>query len=293
MSADRGTGGGGRRAERALMAWATQVRENREQVDRFREVPDATDFYAPVSSLFRADPRRRDEPVLDLLRDLVIPGETWLDIGAGAGRYALPLALRAGEVMAVDPSSGMLEALREGMREYRIDNIRPILGRWPPDDALAAELGPFPCADVSLIAHVSYDIEAIGPFLDAMEAATARLCVASLMERQPSSIADACWPPVHGEERIPLPALPEFLQLLRARGRHPDVTMLEREPRRFESREELERFLRRQLWVAEGGEKDKVFLEAVAEIVEEEDGRVGLRGQRSLPVGVVTWDPHP
>jgi hypothetical protein len=26
--------------------------------------------------------------------------------------------------------------------------------------------------------------------------------------------------------------------------------------------------------------------------VVEEDGRVGLRGQRPLPIGVVTWDPH-
>ena len=39
-------------------AWATRVRENREQVERIREVPDGQDFYAPVTSLFRADPTR-------------------------------------------------------------------------------------------------------------------------------------------------------------------------------------------------------------------------------------------
>ena len=52
-----------------------------------------------------------------------------------------------------------------------------------------------------------------------MEAVTRRLAVAVLMERQPASVADACWPPVHGESRIALPALPEFVELLRAMGR--------------------------------------------------------------------------
>ena len=72
-----------------------------------------------------------------------------------------------------------------------------------------------------------------------MESVARRLCVAVLMERQPSSIADACWPPVHGEERVSLPALPEFVELLRARGHEPSIEMLSREPRRFASRDEL------------------------------------------------------
>src|SRR6266581_4946158 len=67
-------------------AWAARVRANREQVDLVREVPDR-DFYAPVSSLFVADPRRTDEPALDALIAIAEPTDRWLDIGAGAGRY--------------------------------------------------------------------------------------------------------------------------------------------------------------------------------------------------------------
>ena len=52
-------------------SWAARVRANAEQVDRFREVPDGTDFYAPVTGLFRADPTRTDEPALDALLALV------------------------------------------------------------------------------------------------------------------------------------------------------------------------------------------------------------------------------
>jgi CTP:molybdopterin cytidylyltransferase MocA/precorrin-6B methylase 2 len=271
-------------------AWAARVRANAEQVDRFREVPDGTDFYAPVTGLFRADPTRTDEPALAVLLDLVRPGDRWLDIGAGAGRYALPigraLAPSGGSVVALDASVSMLAGLREIAAEHGIDNVRAVETRWPP-----ADLGPF-AADVALIAHVGYDIEAIGRFLDAMESVAGRLCVAVLMERQPSSIADVCWPPVHGEARVSLPALPEFVELLRARGRQPSIEKLERNPRRFGSRDELAGYLRRQLWIEPGGAADRRFLAALDTVVETDpDGRVGLVGQRPLPIGIVTWRP--
>lgn len=264
--------------------WAERVRANRDQVDRVREVPDGKDFYAPVTGLFRADPHRMDEAVLEVLRGFVVPGETWLDIGAGAGRYALPLALIAERVIAVDPSKGMLDALSKGMTEHEIVNVDVIEGRWPDVD-------PRPTADVTLIAHVGYDIESIGAFVDAMEHATRRLCVAVLMERQPASLADPCWPLVHGEPRIPLPALPDFVELLRARGREPEVVMMEREARRFATRDELEGFLRRQLWVAESGAKNARFLEALDALAIEDEGGIFLRGVPPMGIGIVSWAP--
>jgi FkbM family methyltransferase len=273
-------------------AWADRVHANNAQVDRFREVPDAPDFYAPVTSLFRADPTRTDEPALTSLLALVRPGDTWLDIGAGAGRYALPIARAVapsgGSVIALDPSAGMLAGLQEIAADHGIDNVRTVEARWPPSDG---DVTPY-AADVSLIAHVSYDIAEIGPFVGAMESAARRLCVAVLMERQPSSIADVCWPPVWGESRVALPALPEFVELLRARGRKPAIERLEREPRRFGSRDELEGFLRRQLWVREGSGADARFLDALEPLlVTDEEGRVGLRDQRPLPIGIVSWAP--
>ncbi|HSL75837.1 MAG TPA: hypothetical protein VK867_02760, partial [Candidatus Limnocylindrales bacterium] len=275
-------------------AWAARVVANAEQVERFREVADGADFYAPVTGLFRADPRRTDEPVLDALLRLVRPGETWIDIGAGAGRYALPIALAlapsGGRVIALDASPGMLDALMELQSEHGVTDVEVIESRWPPIDG--GSLDRFR-ADVALIAHVSYDIEAIGPFVRSMEAVARRLCVAVLMERQPSSVADACWPPVHGEQRVPLPALPEFVELLRARGHRPAVEILSREPRRFASRDELAGFLRRQLWIEPRGAGEKRFQKALDElIVVDADGGVGLRTQEPLPIGVVTWDPR-
>ncbi len=270
-----------------LVEWAERVRRNREQVDRFREVPDGPDFYGPVSSMFRADPHRTDDPVLDALLALARRTDRWLDIGAGAGRFALPLALRVREVVALDPSAGMLAALREEMAARGIANVRPVEARWPLDDpAAAAELR----ADVALIAHLGYDIETIGPFLAAMEAAADRFCVAVLMERQPSAVADAFWPPIHGEARVALPALGDFLRLLEAMGRSFEVERFPRPPRGFDSRDQLLAFLRRQLWVAEGSEKDRRLVALVGERAVERDGRWFV-DDRTVATGVVRWRP--
>ena len=123
----------------AEIAWADRVRRNREQVDRFREAPDGPDFYASVSSIFREDPDRTGDPVLDTLQRHARPPDTWLDIGAGAGRYALPLARAVREVIAIDPSLSMLAALRETMATHGIANLRVIEGRWPTDLAGTVE----------------------------------------------------------------------------------------------------------------------------------------------------------
>jgi molybdenum cofactor cytidylyltransferase len=272
-------------ADLAELAWADRVRRNRDQVDRHREVPDGPDFYGPVSGLFRADPRRTDEPLLDALRALARPEDVWLDIGAGAGRYALPLALHVREVVAVEPSDGMRAALAELMGEHGIANVRILADRWPPEPGSAVAALR---ADIALIAHLGYDIEAIGPFLDAMEAAATRRCAAVLMDRQPSSIADPFWPALHGEERVALPALPELIELLRARARQPEVTLFERPARGFDSLDELHRFVRRQLWVAEGGGKDRRLRTLLAEAAQEIAGRWSLPSA-PLRMGLVVW----
>ena len=269
-------------------AWAGRVRANREQAERVREVP-AADFYAPVSALFVADPRRIGEPTLEALRSMAGRDETWLDIGAGAGRYALPLALRVKRLIAVEPSPGMRRALRTGVAEHGLANVRVVAGAWPTALDL---LGRPPAADVSLIAHVGYDIEAIGPFLDGMETATRDRCVAVLTDRSPASVADPFWPIVHGEPRVPLPALPELLEALHARGRETDVVMVERAGRSFESVDALTAFLRRQLFIAEGGERDRAFRAAIPDRVVFRDGGWTLADRPAGEIGIVTWRPH-
>lgn len=269
-------------ASEALAAWAERVRANRDQAERVREGAPPTDFYAPVADQFRADPRRTDEPVLDALRALVKPGETWLDIGAGGGRYTLPLALVAGRVIAVEPSAGMRQVLQAGMAQYHIKNIDIVPSTWPMESDA-------PAGDVAFISHVGYDIEEIGAFLDGMERAAPR-CVAVLLAKPPAAFAAPLWPAVHGEERVQLPALPEFLALLLARGRLFEVQLAARQPMSYPDRETIRRALLLQLFVPEDSPKVRDLDALIAAHATERDGRWALSWDET-PVGIVTWRP--
>jgi hypothetical protein len=270
--------------EEALEAWAVRVRADRQQVERCREVEDPADFYAPVADRFRMDPRRSDDPTLSVLRSLAAADETWLDIGAGGGRFALPLAHEVREVICVEPSGAMVEVLQDGMRDHGIGNIRIVRDRWPvPQPDIVT-------ADVSLMAHIGYDIEEIGPFLDKAEAVTRRSCVAVMGEGAMTTTATLFWGPIHGEPRVALPALPELLVLLVARGRVPSIRLVERTAPSFGSLDELLAMARRQLWLRPGGEKDAALTRLVGEMAVQRDGRFAL-DWRPTRIGIVTWEP--
>lgn len=276
------------RADLLAADWAFRVRANREQVERVREVPDGADFYAPVRGLFRDDPDRTGDEVLDALVGLVQPDDVVLDVGAGAGRYALPLARHVREVIAIDPSESMLEALREDAAAHGIANVRTIVGRWPPtrpDDQVGSCWG-----DVSLVAHLGYDVESIAPFLDELERRTRRTCVFVLMARSPAAAASPFWPPVHGQERDELPALDEMVALLDARGANPRVSEIELPPRPYASLDELRAGAERQLWVAPGGERHERFLRELARRTVQRDGQWYLADEPRR-LGIVSWTP--
>ncbi len=268
----------------ALEAWRRRVRANREQAERLREGTPPRDFYAAVASDFRAAPRRTDEPALELLRTLVQPGETWLDIGAGGGRYAFPLALLAKSVLAVEPSEGMRNVLQAGMTEHGIANIEIVPARWPMQGA--------PAADVALLAHIGYDIEEIGPFLDAAEASALRLCVAVLVTPSPPHPAERFWPPIHGEARVSLPSLTEFLTLLLARGRLFELRLFAREPLLHADRDGPLRWLYQQLFVTPDTEKGQRLAALARDSITSRDGRWALSWSPVPVVGIVTWRPR-
>ena len=196
------------------------------------------------------------------------------------GEIAAHLTAEHGKVPA--------DALGEIAREYKIRNVRTLEGRWPPADPRDARAAQ---ADVVLIAHVGYDIAAIGPFVDALEAAARRTCLAVLMDRVPASAADPFWPPVHGEARESLPALPEFLELLRARGRPVRVRIVPNEGRRFDSRASLAGFVRRQLWIDPVGAKEARFQAALDTLAVDENGGWTIDGRGPAEIGIVTWSP--
>lgn len=88
------------------------------------------------------------------------PGGEWLDMGCGAGSYALAMAERAGDggiVHAVDLWADGIEQLREGIGRRGLKNVRPFV----------ADLGrPLPLRgdsmDLVLMAAVLHDLREEG-----------------------------------------------------------------------------------------------------------------------------------
>lgn len=269
-------------AEEAASAWRTLVIAEREQVERLPNRPNPQDFYAPVAESFRAEARRRGDPVLDHLLTLVLPQETWLDVGAGGGRYTLPLALQAQRMYAVEPSSGMREVLRASADKEGIHNLEVFDERWPMPESTV------PLADIGFISQVGYDIPEFAAFLDQLETHSRRMCIAVLFERSPIAYFAPLWPRVHGEQRVLLPGLGEFMTLLFARGRRPELKGIRIPARVFDSLDALCQASRRPLWVGEGSSEDQRLSKVIEELAQPINGGFTLDG-RPRYLGVVTW----
>ena len=91
-------------------------------------------------------PERAEKQIASL--DLK-PEYTVLDVGAGTGRLAIPIAKRVKSVTAIDQSKGMMACLQENMEKEGITNITCINKRWE-DVEVGVDIEPH---DVVMACH--------------------------------------------------------------------------------------------------------------------------------------------
>jgi SAM-dependent methyltransferase len=106
----------------------------------------------------------RDLGFLDLR-----PEDTVLDMGAGTGRLAVPIAGRVAHVTALDPSGGMLSILRERMEQEKRSNYSCVQMRWEEVE-IGRDIEPH---DV-VIAAFSLGFYDLGAALDKLDRAARR-----------------------------------------------------------------------------------------------------------------------
>ncbi len=218
---------------------------------------------------------RSGDPFLDFLEPWLSPRKTVLDVGAGWGRHALPLAARVDWVTAVEPSEGMRELLEPAA------NLTVIASAW--EDAEAAP------ADLVICCHVLYGVAEVAPFLATLEASARERDFVYMRDRPPPLPAEE----MAGELGFPRTRMPEFRDLwlvLRQVGIDPDVVML-RYPSRpvYDSLEAAVEEARSALGERWDEGRGRSYLEA--RLVPEEDGRLAWDAGEMVS-GVAHWRPR-
>jgi len=144
--------------------------------------------------------RKQDpDPLLDLILGRLTSEMTVLDVGAGIGRWTLPMAGRVRRVTAVEPLQGMRQVLVERAAAQGIANLDVLDAPW-----LTAEV---PRHDVVVAAHATYTTTDLLGFVRKMETSARRSCFLAL--RVPRTTASS------GAVRAHQPALARQPQLHR------------------------------------------------------------------------------
>jgi 2-polyprenyl-3-methyl-5-hydroxy-6-metoxy-1,4-benzoquinol methylase len=139
----------------------------------------STDVWADRAVGFKEGVKRRwakPDSSREFILSHIDPGSTVLDVGAGTGDWAALLARRAGHVTAVEPSSAMIEVMKEALAAEAITNVSIVQGEWPD-----VSVEPH---DYSLCSHAMYGALDLASFIKRMAACTRRTCF--LLLRAPS-----------------------------------------------------------------------------------------------------------
>ncbi|MQF48872.1 class I SAM-dependent methyltransferase [SAR202 cluster bacterium AC-647-N09_OGT_505m] len=263
--------------------WRMMVEAEHAQSEWARgKTQEPEDFWESFAERFRPEPSRTDDPVVQRLLQEVELRHTVIDVGAGGGRLALPFSLQCQQVVAVEPSASMGSILDEEAQRAQIGNIVLVPSSWEE-----AEIG---AADIVLCVQVLYTVKDIVPFVRKLEAHAREKVLVVLYENPPQFQAHPLWPRVHGQKRLKLPCLRDFMQVLWEMDIYPDLEMLTpQEPRGFESRERALQQMRPRLLVAPGSHGEWRLEEALTDMLEEVDGRFKIRGVPPFRPALVSW----
>jgi FkbM family methyltransferase len=113
--------------------------------------------------------RGRQDSLLDFVKNYIGTEDTVLDIGAGTGRWSVPLAAVVSKVTAIEPSAAMADILMQNAREagvaYKISLVPAI---W--EDAEVS------ISDLVVCFHAIYMSADFAAFIRKMEAHAKRAC---------------------------------------------------------------------------------------------------------------------
>ena len=271
--------------------WRFQVKAHHDQSIKMQEDFDPyQDFWHGLAQAFKENPFRKEDPLIERLLEEFVECETIIDVGGGAGRFALPLSLEKEGITVVDSSKSMLEELRVCLREFGIENVEIFQCRWEeaPSDV--------PVHDGALCAHVTYGIEDIETFISNVHGKTLdRVVVLSFMQ-SPQAHLGTLWELVHGQKRIHLPGVPELIRVLEDMGVTPSFSVLDTLGTvKYQSVEEALSDLCRRLYVSQGTSKEDRLVSALQSqlyrVDKDLESRYELVGSGGRKMCLLSWTP--
>jgi 2-polyprenyl-3-methyl-5-hydroxy-6-metoxy-1,4-benzoquinol methylase len=264
--------------------WAETVRAEHAQADRVRTDSPGGDHWRTLAHRFAPTSREeayKDDTLQALLR-IVKPEDTVLDVGAGAGRLAVPLAERCHHVTAVEPSASMVERLTEQAKAWGVRNLSVVPQKWEDAEVQAA--------DIVICAHVLYTVLDIEGFLVKLAAHANREVGLIVFEEPAMANYFPLWETVYGEKRMSLPCFSELKGVLTAMGAKFTAEKLPTwESRPFKDREAAVQESMTRLMVSPESAKAARVASAVNSSLVEAPGGLRFRWARPHQPWLVRW----
>ena len=109
---------------------------------------------------------------VEAIREIIEPEFEALEIGAGPGTLALPLAKAVWKMTAIEPSTGMIKMLLNNAAERAVENLDVINLSWQGIDDTTINRR----FDIVACSHILWQFEDVDKQLERMEAASRGYC---------------------------------------------------------------------------------------------------------------------
>ena len=203
--------------------YAAHLDAVQEQNARIYGLPSGADLWGGASARqFRFDPRRELDRNMGVIASYIQPDDVMVDVGGGAVRVCLPLALRCKEVFNIEPSPGMGAEFESLAQEAGITNARLVAASLAEAQA--------PKGDIAFTADVTYFVRDITDFIRQLEAAAARRVMITIWSYPSPNRRGKLFEMVYGEEQAVLPGQAQLLPVLWDMGILPSVQVLPESP---------------------------------------------------------------
>ena len=265
----------------ASARWKEMVLAVDAQSQRIRSASTPADPWVERSQTYRKNPLRHGDLLVERLTSHITPEKTVLDIGAGGGRYALPVALKCKHLTAIEPSDAMADYFWLSARNANITNVEVIREPWDKANA--------PQVDIVISEHTIETVPDAAAFIQKANGHAREKMIVVMDVSSPDSISARIWQEVYGEARCRLPALNNLMGVLFELGIRNEIDIIPgRISKSWDTFDDAVREFAEALFITEGSLLARLK-EVMDSQLEKKDGRLHTPVLPPQQIAIVSW----